>query len=85
MSRIKIPEVGKWVRNVLYSMPNNRAEEFKAPPDVSGGAFFETPPPEFKDGMFIPYPPTGARTLDSDKRLSQSWRVYGRSPVCIRT
>jgi len=40
MSRIKIPEVGKWVRNVLYSMPNNRAEEFKAPPDVSGGAFF---------------------------------------------
>jgi len=30
-----------------------------------GGAFFETPPPEFKDGMFKPYPPTGARTLDS--------------------
>jgi len=31
-----------------------------------GGAFFETPPPEFtKEGMFKPYPPTGARTLDS--------------------
>lgn len=31
-----------------------------------GGAFFETPPPQFtKDGMFKPYPPTGARTLDS--------------------
>lgn len=30
-----------------------------------GGAFFETPPPAFKDGAFEPYPPTGARTLDS--------------------
>jgi hypothetical protein len=30
-----------------------------------GGAFFETPPPEFKDGTFKPLPPTGARTLDS--------------------
>lgn len=30
-----------------------------------GGAFFETPPPAFKNGMFKPYPPTGARTLDS--------------------
>jgi len=30
-----------------------------------GGAFFETPPPAFKDGMFKPLPPTGARTLDS--------------------
>ncbi len=30
-----------------------------------GGAFFETPPPIFKDGMFEPMPPTGARTLDS--------------------
>jgi hypothetical protein len=30
-----------------------------------GGAFFETPPPAFVDGMFKPYPPTGARTLDS--------------------
>jgi hypothetical protein len=30
-----------------------------------GGAFFETPPPEFKDGMFKLFPPTGARTLDS--------------------
>jgi hypothetical protein len=29
-----------------------------------GGAFFETPPPEFKDGMFRPLPATGARTLD---------------------
>jgi len=30
-----------------------------------GGAFFETPPPVFKDGMFKPLVPTGARTLDS--------------------
>jgi len=30
-----------------------------------GGALFETPPPAFKDGMFEPLPPTGARTLDS--------------------
>jgi len=30
-----------------------------------GGAFFETPPPAFKDGMFKPRPATGARTLDS--------------------
>jgi len=31
-----------------------------------GGALFETPPPQFtKEGMFKPYPPTGARTLDS--------------------
>jgi hypothetical protein len=31
-----------------------------------GGAFFETPPPTYEGkGMFKPYPPTGARTLDS--------------------
>jgi hypothetical protein len=30
-----------------------------------GGAFFETPPPVYADGMFKPFPPTGARTLDS--------------------
>lgn len=30
-----------------------------------GGAFFETPPPAFEKGVFKPYPPTGARTLDS--------------------
>ncbi len=30
-----------------------------------GGAFFETPPPLFENGMFKPFPPTGARTLDS--------------------
>ena len=30
-----------------------------------GGAFFETPPPAFEGGMSKPYPPTGARTLDS--------------------
>lgn len=30
-----------------------------------GGAFFETPPPLFEQGMFKPLPPTGARTLDS--------------------
>jgi hypothetical protein len=31
-----------------------------------GGYNFETPPPRFtKEGMFKPFPPTGARTLDS--------------------
>jgi hypothetical protein len=30
-----------------------------------GGAFFETPPPLFEDGMFKPLPSTGARTLDA--------------------
>jgi hypothetical protein len=30
-----------------------------------GGVFFETPPPLFEDGVFKPFPPTGARTLDS--------------------
>jgi hypothetical protein len=30
-----------------------------------GGAYFETPPPLFEDGMFTPLSPTGARTLDS--------------------
>ena len=30
-----------------------------------GGAYFETPPPLYEDGMFKPLPPTGARTLDS--------------------
>jgi hypothetical protein len=30
-----------------------------------GGAYFETPPPLFEDGMFKPLAPTGARTLDS--------------------
>ncbi|MEZ5594592.1 MAG: DUF1254 domain-containing protein [Gammaproteobacteria bacterium] len=30
-----------------------------------GGAFFETPPPAYENGMFRPFPPTGARTLDS--------------------
>lgn len=30
-----------------------------------GGAFFETPPPAFEDGMFKPLAATGARTLDS--------------------
>jgi len=31
-----------------------------------GGAMFETPPPQFtREGMFKPYPSTGARTLDS--------------------
>ncbi|MBA2116270.1 DUF1254 domain-containing protein [Bremerella alba] len=30
-----------------------------------GGALFETPPPAYEDGMFKPYPATGARTLNS--------------------
>ena len=29
-----------------------------------GGALFETPPPPFQNGMFKPYPATGARTLN---------------------
>jgi hypothetical protein len=36
-----------------------------------GGAFFETPPPAFEDGMFKPLPPTGARTLDA-----RTWFYY---------
>jgi hypothetical protein len=31
----------------------------------AGGANFETPPPAFENGMFKPFPATGARTLDS--------------------
>ena len=43
-----------------------------------GGAFFETPPPLFEDGMFKPLPPTGARTLDSRTRLLL--RLHARLP-----
>ncbi|HML93033.1 DUF1254 domain-containing protein [Methyloceanibacter sp.] len=30
-----------------------------------GGAFFETPPPRYEDGVFKPFPPTGATTIDA--------------------
>ena len=46
-----------------------------------GGALFETPPPEFKDGMFKPYPPTGARTLDSRSAFYYSYTLD--SPAMI--
>lgn len=41
-----------------------------------GGAFFETPPPQFtREGMFKPYPPTGARTLDSRTAFYYSYTL----------
>ena len=43
-----------------------------------GGAFFETPPPLFEDGMFKPLPPTGARTLDFAHGLLL--RLHPRQP-----
>ncbi len=46
-----------------------------------GGALFETPPPEFKDGMFKPFPPTGARTLDSRAAFYYSYTLD--SPAMI--
>jgi hypothetical protein len=47
-----------------------------------GGAFFETPPPQFtKEGMFKPYPPTGARTLDS--RIAFYYAYTLDSPAMI--
>jgi hypothetical protein len=46
-----------------------------------GGAYFETPPPAFEDGMFKPYPPTGARTLDS--RIAFYYAYTLDSPAMI--
>ncbi|MBU3030549.1 DUF1254 domain-containing protein [Paracoccus sp. XHP0099] len=46
-----------------------------------GGAFFETPPPLFEDGMFKPFPPTGARTLDA--RTAFYYAVTLDSPAMI--
>ncbi len=47
-----------------------------------GGAFFETPPPQFtKEGMFKPYAPTGARTLDS--RIAFYYAYTLDSPAMI--
>ena len=46
-----------------------------------GGALFETPPPLFEDGMFKPFPPTGARTLDS--RTAFYYNVTLDSPAMI--
>jgi hypothetical protein len=47
----------------------------------AGGAFFETPPPLFVDGMFKPFPPTGARTLDS--RIAFYYAYTLDSPAMI--
>jgi hypothetical protein len=39
-----------------------------------GGAFFETPPPEFtKEGLFQPLPPTGARTRGRHSITPTRW------------
>ena len=46
-----------------------------------GGAFFETPPPLFENGAFKPFPPTGARTLDS--RTSFYYAYTLDSPAMI--
>ena len=46
-----------------------------------GGAFFETPPPAFEDGMFKPFPATGARTLDSRTDFYYSYTLD--SPAMI--
>jgi len=46
-----------------------------------GGAYFETPPPAFEDGIFKPYPPTGARTLDS--RIAFYYAYTLDSPAMI--
>ncbi len=46
-----------------------------------GGALFETPPPAFEGGMFKPYPPTGARTLDS--RIAFYYAYTLDSPAMI--
>ena len=43
-----------------------------------GGAYFETPPPLFEDGMFKPLPATGARTLDFAHGLLL--RLHARQP-----
>jgi len=46
-----------------------------------GGAYFETPPPEFKDGMFKPYPATGARTLESRTAFYYAYTLDSPSMV----
>jgi hypothetical protein len=46
-----------------------------------GGALFETPPPAFEDGMFKPFPATGARTLDSRTDFYYSYTLD--SPAMI--
>jgi hypothetical protein len=46
-----------------------------------GGALFETPPPAYEDDMFKPYPPTGARTLDSRTAFYYSYTLD--SPAMI--
>ena len=46
-----------------------------------GGAFFETPPPLFEDGVVKPFTPTGARTLDA--RTAFYYAVTLDSPAMI--
>ncbi|MEP9389997.1 DUF1254 domain-containing protein [Mesorhizobium sp. KR9-304] len=64
--------VGQAAGRVLNWRPDAAHPDWAYYPDSmwgnmlwEGGAFFETPPPIFKDGEFKPLPPTGARTLDS--------------------
>jgi hypothetical protein len=49
-----------------------------------GGAFFDTPPPQFNaDGMFKPFPATGARTVDSRTAFYYAYTLD--SPSMIMT
>lgn len=64
--------VGQAAGRVLNWRPYDAHPDWAYYPDSmwgsmlwEGGAFFETPPPAFKDGAFKPLPATGARTLDS--------------------
>ena len=42
-----------------------------------GGYNFETPPPLFtREGMFKPFPPTGARTLDSRTAFYYAYTLH---------
>ncbi len=82
--------IGQAAGRVLNWRPFDAHPEWAYYPDSmwgnmlwEGGAFFETPPPAFKDGEFIPLPPTGARTLDS--RIAFYYGYTLDSPGMIMT
>ena len=82
--------VGQAAGRVLNWRPFDAHPEWAYYPDSmwgnmlwEGGAFFETPPPVFKDGEFTPLPPTGARTLDS--RIAFYYGYTLDSPGMIMT
>ncbi len=82
--------VGQAAGRVLNWRPFDAHPEWAYYPDSmwgnmlwEGGAFFETPPPAFKDGEFTPLPPTGARTLDS--RIAFYYGYTLDSPGMIMT